>query len=135
MCRFKEATTCGAISPGIDISTEALLRKRQAAAGGAANRAARSEKTLFQPAIGNHLRFCRPGGRDSASHLQRAYIAKVTVTGVAGLIARESEAIELVNPETLEGLRIIYERNRGVWQAWNRLSAKMSLELNRQHAG
>lgn len=112
----------GAISPGIDISTEALFEK-----------AAKLPRVELQKPR-------RTIGKDTVSSLQSGIIygfvgqvdgivrrickelamkPKVIATGgVAGLIARESETIELVNPLlTLEGLRIIYERNRGVQQA------------------
>jgi type III pantothenate kinase len=42
----------------------------------------------------------------------KAYV--VATGGLAELISQESEQIDRVNPDlTLEGLRIIYERNKG----------------------
>ncbi len=106
----------GAIAPGIGISTEALHQK-----------AAKLPK----------IELVRPKtviGRNTVSSMQAGIIcgfagqvdgivekmrkesntnAKVVATGgLAELIAGESAAIEIVNPLlTLQGLRIIYERN------------------------
>jgi len=107
----------GAIAPGISVSTEALFQ-----------RAAKLPRVeLVRPA--------RVIGRDTITSMQSGIIfgfagqvdgivkrmsrefpvkPKVIGTGgLAGLIAAESETLEVVNPLlTLEGLRLLYERNR-----------------------
>lgn len=107
----------GAIAPGISISTEALFQ-----------RAAKLPRVeLVKPK--------RIIGRDTISSMQSGIIygfigqvdgivkrmiqefpekPKVVATGgLASLLAADSETLEIVNPLlTLEGLLIIYERNR-----------------------
>lgn len=107
----------GAIAPGISISTEALFQ-----------RAAKLPRVeLIKPA--------RVIGRDTITSMQSGIVfgfagqvdgivtrmsrefpvkPKVIATGgLAQLIASESNTLELINPLlTLEGLRLIYERNR-----------------------
>ena len=107
----------GAIAPGISISTEALFQ-----------RAAKLPRVeLVKPK--------RIIGRDTISSMQSGIIygfigqvdgivkrmmqefpekPKVVATGgLAALLAADSETLEIVNPLlTLEGLLIIYERNR-----------------------
>jgi len=107
----------GAIAPGISISTEALFQ-----------RAAKLPRVEL-------VRPLRIIGRDTITSMQSGIVfgfagqvdgivarmirefptkPRVIATGgLAQLIAGESETLELVNPLlTLEGLRIIYERNR-----------------------
>ena len=107
----------GAIAPGISISTEALFRR--------AAKLPRVELTVPKRVI----------GRDTITSMQSGIIygfvgqvdgivrrmipefpalPKVIATGgLAALIAKESETLEIVNPLlTLEGLRIIYDRNQ-----------------------
>ncbi|EEG76657.1 type III pantothenate kinase [Dethiobacter alkaliphilus] len=107
----------GAIAPGISISTEALFQR--------AAKLPRVELAVPKRVI----------GRDTITSMQSGIIygfvgqvdgivrkmipefptrPKVIATGgLAELIARESEALEIINPLlTLEGLRIIHERNR-----------------------
>lgn len=107
----------GAIAPGIGISTEALFQ-----------RAAKLPRVeLVKPK--------RVIGRDTVTSMQAGIIygfvgqvdgivrrmerefpkkPKVVATGgLAPLMADESETLQIINPLlTLEGLRIIYERNR-----------------------
>lgn len=107
----------GAIAPGISISTEALFQ-----------RAAKLPRVeLVKPK--------RVIGRDTITSMQAGIIygfvgqvdgivrrmlrefpstPKVIATGgLAGLIGKESETLEIINPLlTLEGLRMIYDRNR-----------------------
>lgn len=107
----------GAIAPGVGISTEALFR-----------RAAKLPRVeLVRPA--------RVIGRDTITSMQsgivfgfagqvdgivkrmcREFPVKPKVIGTGGLaelIAAESETLEMVNPLlTLDGLRLLYERNR-----------------------
>lgn len=106
----------GAIAPGINISTEALFEK--------AAKLPRVELIKPKKVI----------GRDTVTSMQAGIIygfagqvdgivkrmsrefkekPKVVATGgLAGLIADETETISLVNPLlTLEGLRLIYEKN------------------------
>ncbi|MCW3489163.1 type III pantothenate kinase [Dethiobacter alkaliphilus] len=107
----------GAIAPGISISTEALFQR--------AAKLPRVELAVPKRVI----------GRDTITSMQSGIIygfvgqvdgivrkmipefptrPKVIATGgLAELIARESETLEIINPLlTLEGLRIIHERNR-----------------------
>ena len=107
----------GAIAPGVSISTEALFQ-----------RAAKLPRVeLIRPP--------RVIGRDTITSMQSGIVfgfagqvdgivtrmsrefpvkPKVIATGgLAQLIAAESDTLELINPLlTLEGLRLIYERNR-----------------------
>jgi type III pantothenate kinase len=107
----------GAIAPGVNISTEALFQ-----------RAAKLPRVeLVRPP--------RVIGRDTITSMQSGIVfgfagqvdgivtrmsrefpvkPKVIATGgLAQLIASESNTLELINPLlTLEGLRLIYERNR-----------------------
>lgn len=107
----------GAIAPGIGVSTEALFEK--------ASKLSRIEMTKPRQVI----------GKDTVSSMQSGFFfgfvgqvdgivrrmagefpvkPKVVATGgLADLIASESETIDLVSPLlTLEGLSIIYRRNR-----------------------
>lgn len=107
----------GAIAPGVGISTEALVAK--------AAKLPRIELVKPKTVI----------GKTTISSMQSGIIygfvgqvdgivnrikeemgtgAKVVSTGgLAELISKESSTIDIVNPDlTLEGLRVIYERNR-----------------------
>ncbi|MDN5347928.1 MAG: type pantothenate kinase [Clostridia bacterium] len=107
----------GAIAPGIGISTEALFQH--------AAKLPRIE--LVRPAnvIGKNTVACMQAGImygfvgqvEGIVHRMRAELGgrafTVATGGLAGLIASETSSIDAVNPLlTLEGLRLIYERNR-----------------------
>lgn len=107
----------GAIAPGIGISTEALYQK--------AAKLPRIELAKPKSVVGRNpvtsmqagIVFGYAGQVDGIVHRIRKEFrsdAKVIATGgLADLIAGESSTIERVNPLlTLEGLRLIYERNR-----------------------
>ncbi len=106
----------GAIAPGIGISTEALFER--------AAKLPRVELVLPEKIIGKNtvlsiqsgILFGFVGQVDGiVRRMMREFSSKplvVATGGLAGLIARESETIEEVNPFlTLEGLRIIYLKN------------------------
>ena len=107
----------GAIAPGIGISTEALVAK--------AAKLPRIELTKPKTVIGKNtitsmqsgIIYGFVGQVDGIVNRIKAEMgsdAKVVATGgLAGLISKESTTIDIVNPNlTLEGLLIIYERNR-----------------------
>ncbi|MFZ5641570.1 MAG: type III pantothenate kinase [Bacillota bacterium] len=107
----------GAIAPGVGISTEALVAK--------AAKLPRIELVKPKTVIGkttissmqSGILYGFVGQVDGIVNRIKEEMgteAKVVATGgLAELISRESSTIDLVNPNlTLEGLRIIYERNR-----------------------
>lgn len=107
----------GAIAPGIGISTEALVAK--------AAKLPRIELAKPKTVIGkttitsmqSGIIFGFVGQVDGIVNRIKAEMGtdtKVVATGgLAELISRESSTIDIVNPNlTLEGLRVIYERNR-----------------------
>lgn len=107
----------GAIAPGVGISTEALVAK--------AAKLPRIELVKPKTVIGkttvssmqSGIFYGFVGQVDGIVNRIKEEMgteAKVVATGgLAELISRESSTIDLVNPNlTLEGLRIIYERNR-----------------------
>ncbi len=107
----------GAIAPGIGISAEALYRQ--------AAQLPRIELALPKKVIGkNTVTAMQSGvlfgyvalieGMTERIEEELGEEAKVIATGgLAGVIARESSTIQVVNPNlTLEGLRLIYEMNR-----------------------
>ena len=106
----------GAIAPGIAISMEALFQK--------AAKLPRVELVRPLKVIGRDAASCIQSGiifgfvgqvdgivkRMVKEFSQKPFV--VATGGLAGLIAKESETIEEVNPFlTLEGLRIIYRKN------------------------
>ena len=108
----------GAIAPGIGISVEALFRHTA--------RLPRIELALPPRAIGtNTVASMQSGVLYGYVGLVEGLVrrlkgelggeARVIATGgLAGVIARQTPVIEAVNPDlTLEGLRLIYEMNRG----------------------
>lgn len=108
----------GAIMPGIKLSTEALVAN---AAKLPRIELARPESAIGRTTVGNMqagVIFGFAGAVDSLAARMRAELndpaAQVVATGgLARLIAPESKAIGRVNGSlALEGLRIIYERNR-----------------------
>jgi len=107
----------GAIAPGIAISAEALYRE--------AAQLPRIELAVPKKVIGkNTVASMQSGVLFGYVALVEGMVerikeeleeeAKVIATGgLAGVIARETSAIQVVNPNlTLEGLRLIYEMNR-----------------------
>jgi type III pantothenate kinase len=107
----------GAIAPGVGISTEALVAK--------AAKLPRIELVKPKTVIGkttissmqSGILYGFVGQVDGIVNRIKEEMgteANVVATGgLAELISRESSTIDLVNPNlTLEGLRIIYERNR-----------------------
>ncbi|PKM81387.1 MAG: pantothenate kinase [Firmicutes bacterium HGW-Firmicutes-14] len=108
----------GAIAPGIGISTEALYTR--------AAKLTRIELVKPRTVIGKNTVSSMQAGivygfagqtdgivaRMKKEMGGKAYV--VATGGLAELISQESEQIDRVNPDlTLEGLRIIYERNKG----------------------
>jgi len=107
----------GAIAPGVGISTEALVAK--------AAKLPRIELVKPKTVIGkttitsmqSGIIYGFVGQVDGIVNRIKGEMgtdAKVVATGgLAEMISRESSTIDIVNPNlTLEGLRIIYERNR-----------------------
>ena len=108
----------GAIAPGIGISVEALFRYTA--------KLPRIELALPPRAIGTNTVASMQSGvlygyvglvEGLVSRLKRELggQARVIATGgLAGVIAGQTPVIEVVNPDlTLEGLRLVYEMNRG----------------------
>jgi len=107
----------GAISPGMMISTESALPSRfQIAPGGVRKARARGRpqhRRLDAERAGLRLR--GPGGRHLRADEGRVgFPVKVVATGgLAPLIGGISKQIEVVDDQlTLDGLRIIYQRNQ-----------------------
>ncbi|GFN22858.1 type III pantothenate kinase [Thermanaeromonas sp. C210] len=107
----------GAIAPGIGISTEALFYH--------AAKLPRVELVRPRSVIGKNTVACMQAGimygfigqvEGIVSRMKKELGAGAVVVatgGLAGLIAPETEAIDHLNPWlTLEGLRIVYERNK-----------------------
>ncbi|MGB9662047.1 MAG: type III pantothenate kinase [Moorellaceae bacterium] len=107
----------GAIAPGIGISTEALFYH--------AAKLPRVELVRPRSVIGKNTVACMQAGImygfigqvEGIVHRMKMELGAealvVATGGLAGLIAPETEAIDKVDPWlTLEGLRIVYERNR-----------------------
>lgn len=114
----------GAIAPGIGISMEALFQK--------AAKLPRIELVTPRKVIGKDtvssmqsgIVFGFVGQVDGiVKRMEKEFSSKplvVATGGLAGLIARESETIEEVNYFlTLEGLRLIYERNKAASKTLN----------------
>jgi type III pantothenate kinase len=108
----------GAIAPGIGISTDALFR--------AASRLYRVELVAPPSSVGKNtiqamqsgIVFGFTGQVDKLVRMIKREIgeqARVIATGgLAELIAEQSETIEVVDQMlTLEGLRLLWKRNRG----------------------
>lgn len=108
----------GAICPGIKISSEALVR--------CAAKLPRVELAKPQSAIGRSTVTCMQSGivygyvgqveylvRKIKRELPKKSARVVATGGLARLISAETDVIEEINPLlTLEGLRILYERNK-----------------------
>ncbi|SFS95075.1 type III pantothenate kinase [Paenibacillus sp. 453mf] len=108
----------GAIVPGIGISTEALYQR--------ASKLPRIELEKPKKVIGRNTVHAMQAGIifgyagqvdgivDRIKDEMKAVPKVIATGGLAELIASETRTIEEVNPMlTLEGLRIIYERNKG----------------------
>lgn len=107
----------GAIAPGIVISAEALYRQ--------AAQLPRIELAVPKKVIGkNTVASMQSGVLFGYVALVEGMVARIeeelggegkviATGGLAGVIARETSTIQIVNPNlTLEGLRLIYEMNR-----------------------
>ena len=107
----------GSIAPGIGIATEALFEK---AAKLPRVELLRPRKVIGKDTISSMQSGIIYGFVGQVDGIVRRMIREFSSTplvvatgGFAALIARESETIDRVNPIlTLEGLRIIFERNR-----------------------
>ncbi len=108
----------GAIAPGIGISAEALASRTA--------RLHRIELTFPPSAIGKNTDASMRSGilfgyvamvEGLTRRIQRELgtLTRVIATGgLAGIVAQQTDVIEAVDPDlTLEGLRLIWERNRG----------------------
>ncbi|GIP30671.1 type III pantothenate kinase [Paenibacillus sp. J23TS9] len=107
----------GAIVPGIGIATEALVQR--------ASKLPRIELEKPKKVIGRNTVHAMQAGiifgyagqvdgivKRMKQEMEAPHLKVVATGGLAELIASESEAIDEVNPLlTLEGLRLIYERN------------------------
>jgi len=107
----------GAIAPGIGISAEALYRE--------AAQLPRIELAIPKKVIGKNTVAAMQSGVlfgyvalvegmvDRIKEELGEEVKVIATGGLAGVIARETSAIQAVNPNlTLEGLRLIYEMNR-----------------------
>ncbi|MEC0373222.1 type III pantothenate kinase [Paenibacillus chibensis] len=113
----KGAYLGGAIVPGIGIATEALVER--------ASKLPRIELEKPKKVIGRNTVHAMQAGiifgyagqvdgivKRMKQEMNAPHLKVVATGGLAELIASETEAIDEVNPLlTLEGLRIIYERN------------------------
>ena len=107
----------GAIAPGINISTEALFER---AAKLPRVELARPKKVIGKDTITSMQAGIIYGFAGQVDGIVKRMLGefkeqpKVVATGgLASLIAGETETISLVNPRlTLEGLRLIYEKNK-----------------------
>jgi type III pantothenate kinase len=107
----------GAIAPGLGIASEALFRRAAKLQRVELNRPESSIGRNTITAIQSGILFGYVGLIEGIVARMKAELggdAKVIGTGgYAGLLARETDVINHVNPDlTLEGLRLIYEMNR-----------------------
>jgi type III pantothenate kinase len=107
----------GAIAPGVGISTEALFRRAAKLPRVELVRPARVIGRDTITSMQSGIVFGFAGQVDGiVKRMSKEFPVKPKVVGTGGLaelIAAESETLELVNPLlTLEGLRLLYERNR-----------------------
>lgn len=107
----------GSIAPGISISTEALFQRAAKLPRVELVRPARVIGRDTITSMQSGIIFGFAGQVDGiVSRMSKEFPVKprvIATGGLAKLIAGESETLELVNPLlTLEGLRIIYGRNR-----------------------
>ena len=107
----------GVIAPGIEVSMQALFGARGAALHRRLRRAADGDRQEHggEPSVRARLRLRRAGGRNRArpSAAELGVEAPTVATGgLADLIVPHARTLERIDPFlTLEGLRLVWERN------------------------